>query len=1068
MTLFSLLMSLFVLSAPFDVEDVRTEEYGACAKTENGMWWCWGDRLMTRYSMILSPDYLTKQTKQYNFLQKSMPVKFSQLSGGAAVICGIAEDKTVWCWGDQNEWGGLGDGTVGFAPNPVPVFGMTNAKKLFSVPGEIFCAQKEDNSVWCWGWNLFGQLGLGVASSTELVPVEIFNSSAGVVSLGINFYSLCAVLDTGKLMCAGTSFGEGQRVLGPLDTTYTFVEMPGISNAVAITGGSTFGHFVLLENGDVVMFGTFVPCSNRQRINPDIISVFTGQNIENISASDYWYSLCFTKNDKSLWCAFERSSFGTEPYRSCDTTPWMIPGASNVQKFTAVSNGVFWLSNGGLYFAGTNNIGLNKKLSLSFNGTDRTPYLVATGVSDYVAISADGGSVDISGVCYIKAGDVYCIGYPADLFITEPVNTNLPTQMPKLYKNDKKVSVLEWQGLVIQDVNNVIRASPGFVWGGVFSSERPSLGTFEHFFSTGARSQWFDDGNLYETGSTGSFKTSTKKILKASTSSEDLPDGILGNGYISCFVYRDGTVWCWGDNAYKQLGDGTTTEREFPTQSQMTDATKVAVADRSVCALKSDKTVWCWGNDSAGQLGNGPTVSPNTHIPTQVKESADVFLTDVASVSASRYSHCAVKTNGSLWCWGGNGQGTLGLGDTANKPYATLVTVGGQTTNVEKSVLSGENHYIITKTKKLYSCGMGAYGDIGDGQRLRRTSPVLISFTAPNVTNVAIGTSHIHYLNSDGVVWGRGNNRNGVLGTGNSTDNGSVPVNPKLMWSNVRHIAAGNEITCGVLSDKSVVCMGDAQFGKLGNNFKDHNWPIRVQNMESGTSTVSAKTDHVCALKEDGSVWCWGRNKDGQLGVGDNTDKYKAMQTLLTGVYIDVSVGTDHSCAVKNDGTVWCFGSGTEGQLGNGKTIKRNKPTQVTGITGATRVVSGDKFSCALKSDNTVWCWGFGENGELGNGYFKSSKTPKQSAAFNVSYLAAGMDHVCVVKSDGSAHCWGKNEEGKLGVKSNLRKINTPMPVSSVTSGANSISLGSYMSCVTKTDGTMSCWGKTTGMTFWD
>jgi alpha-tubulin suppressor-like RCC1 family protein len=910
-------------------------------------------------------------------------------------------------------------------------------------------------------------MGLGSATGIESIPVEVFDSTAGVVDFTINYYTSCAVINTGKVFCAGTSYGELFPTLGPIgDTTYSFTEMPGLSGVSSISGSFLSSIVAVLSNGNVVSWGyTNNDCSRSVGLN--ILTMFSGGTA--VKAVAQFFASSFTKTDGSLWVLGERLNKNEPLTLQCSTEPVRANSAKNIQKFSALGYGFVWLSDGVLWFDGSSRFPFRQKNSESKSLLVERPDVVEVGVTDFfVGSTTEGYSNQIATICFLKDGDVFCLGNTLDFVPDLQTNTHIPRQLAKLYKNDRTVFLNEFMGIMAIDGSGVLRNIQLYGNSSLDSDERQNFGTFDAVYPSRARTQWIKNGNLYEAGYTETLWRLTGEIIKSGIGLGDLKTGVKNDYWVSCYVHRDGTVWCWGSNSYKQLGDGTTTERSYPTQSQMTNAIDVGTASDSVCALKEDKTVWCWGSDVYGQRGDGPTTSPNAHIPSQVKQDAGTFLTDVKEISAGHRSHCALKEDGSLWCWGRNHLGTLCVGDNSNRGYATLVTVGGSTTNVKKQILGGYNNYIITKTNKLYSCGDGVDGSIGDGFRTTRTSPVLVNFTTPNVSSIAIGSRTICYLDDQKVIWCVGNNRDGTLGTGEPSDNGSVPVNPKLMWSDMRQISAGESITCGVLWDKSLFCMGNHQFGKLGSGVVDPNWPVKVKNMEGETALVSTKTDHVCALKENGSVYCWGKGRDGQLGNGSHQNQSQAVQIDSSSVFIDVSVGTNHSCAVKNDGTVWCWGGNSDGQLGDGKTVNRNRPVQVTGISSVARVSLGDRFSCALKNDNTVYCWGLGTLGTLGNDKYHSSKVPLKSSITGVAYLSAGIDHVCAVKSNGSAWCWGNNANGKIGLPSSKKRTASPVAVSTVTSLANSISSGQDMSCVTKTDGTMTCWGKTAGMTFWD
>jgi alpha-tubulin suppressor-like RCC1 family protein len=139
----------------------------------------------------------------------------------------------------------------------------------------------------------------------------------------------------------------------------------------------------------------------------------------------------------------------------------------------------------------------------------------------------------------------------------------------------------------------------------------------------------------------------------------------------TCAFTTDGAVWCWGDNRFGQLGTGDTVEHDAPVAVDPTDlpgVTEVFPGGEHTCALRTDNSLWCWGNNRFGQLGLGDTNVRLT--PTRV----DALGTDVAAAYAGGAHTCAVKTDGSVWCWGNNQYGQIGadVGSLAIAPTQVI------------------------------------------------------------------------------------------------------------------------------------------------------------------------------------------------------------------------------------------------------------------------------------------------------------------------------------------------------------------------------------------------------------
>jgi alpha-tubulin suppressor-like RCC1 family protein len=129
----------------------------------------------------------------------------------------------------------------------------------------------------------------------------------------------------------------------------------------------------------------------------------------------------------------------------------------------------------------------------------------------------------------------------------------------------------------------------------------------------------------------------------------------LGNAH-TCAVRGDGSVYCWGYNGYGQLGTGNTTNSLTPVKVPISGVAQIAAGFYGNCARKGDGTVWCWGGDGNGQVGDG-TQSTVILSPTQVPG-----LPPSAAIFGGAYDFCSLGTDSSLWCWGDNGAGQLGNG----------------------------------------------------------------------------------------------------------------------------------------------------------------------------------------------------------------------------------------------------------------------------------------------------------------------------------------------------------------------------------------------------------------------
>jgi len=241
-----------------------------------------------------------------------------------------------------------------------------------------------------------------------------------------------------------------------------------------------------------------------------------------------------------------------------------------------------------------------------------------------------------------------------------------------------------------------------------------------------------------------------------------------------------GGVKCWGDNAYGQLGDGTTTDSLTPVDviGLASDVAAVDAGFSHTCARTTAGGVKCWGDNFSGQLGDGTTTDQAA--PVDVSG----LTSGVAAIAAGGAHTCALTTEGGLKCWGHNFYGQVGDGSTtASRP--TPVDVSGLTSGVA-AVVAGDSHTCALTTAGGVKCwGQNYYGELGDGTTCcgdpsHRATPANVSGLTSGVATIAAGTHHTCALTSAGGAKCWGNNQYGQLGDGTTccseTQSRIVPV----------------------------------------------------------------------------------------------------------------------------------------------------------------------------------------------------------------------------------------------------------------------------------------------------
>jgi alpha-tubulin suppressor-like RCC1 family protein len=145
--------------------------------------------------------------------------------------------------------------------------------------------------------------------------------------------------------------------------------------------------------------------------------------------------------------------------------------------------------------------------------------------------------------------------------------------------------------------------------------------------------------------------------------------GIVASLNHTCALTVDKKLWCWGRNHKGQLGQGSTSALQ-PSPMEVTalgaTVTDVSISLAHTCALKDDGTVWCWGENLYAQIGDGTAIDKSLPAKTNIPQD-----TKIIDVSAGRYHTCARGADGSLWCWGWNSSGQIGDGTNAGAGCGT-------------------------------------------------------------------------------------------------------------------------------------------------------------------------------------------------------------------------------------------------------------------------------------------------------------------------------------------------------------------------------------------------------------
>jgi len=352
------------------------------------------------------------------------------------------------------------------------------------------------------------------------------------------------------------------------------------------------------------------------------------------------------------------------------------------------------------------------------------------------------------------------------------------------------------------------------------------------------------------------------------------------------------------------------------------------------CGILENGSAMCWGRDTFGQLGDGGEAATNIRPSTYIDAPDDVTI---SQIFAGPFRTCAIFSNDVTNCWGFNENGQSG--DESTNTYKSPTNeVNFPDGRVAKSIGMGHKHTCAILDNEQLACwGADLHGALGNGESNSEDeySPVLISTPVDRIpVKVEAGVSHTCILMDDGGImcWGRDNA--GQLGNGDSNPTTYSPTSDVMLPEGRAAIdlSVGNEHSCAILDNKSVVCWGMNNYGQLGDNSSTNAKIPTFPHLPNGSTAtkISSGSQHTCATIENGSLYCWGHNKNSRLGLGTSGGVHKIPMFVTTDQSIaEISASSEHTCVLSENGSISCWGRNNYGQLGLGHTSERNTPNQL-------------------------------------------------------------------------------------------------------------------------------------------
>ncbi len=343
----------------------------------------------------------------------------------------------------------------------------------------------------------------------------------------------------------------------------------------------------------------------------------------------------------------------------------------------------------------------------------------------------------------------------------------------------------------------------------------------------------------------------------------------------------------------------------------------VESGDGHTCAV-FDGTLYCWGENQDGQLGLGDFEARSS--PTQIGTDEDWV-----TVGAGGEFSCALR-QGRVWCWGEGSSGQLGVGKFSASPSPVEVTLAGDAAKLSV----GDNHAcVILVDGRLYCWGLNAEGQLAQndpwpGPGANSALPLEVD-AGQTYDSVAAGQGHTCGIRTDGSLWCWGRNARGELGLGPSAAGQLRSPMQVGVEEDFSIVSAGQNHTCAIRGGE-LYCWGENTSSQLGVPIGEFTSEPTLISDVVDPGFVSVDTFHTCAIDQGGDLFCWGRNIEGQLGDGTITARDVPTKALPEGQWEEVSAGRFHTCGVRA-GAVLCSGENSTGRLGTGDSERRREFT---------------------------------------------------------------------------------------------------------------------------------------------
>lgn len=643
---------------------------------------------------------------------RTKPVKITSLSGVISIAAGqyhslaAKSDGTVWAWG-RNTQGQLGDNSVTQRNSPVQVSSLSGVVSVVAGNGHS-AALKANGTVSAWGKNVDGQVGDGSAPTQRNTPASV-SGLTGITAISAGSNHTSALKSDGTVWSWGFN-DSGRLGDGTTGSRSAPVQVTGLTGVMSIAGGGNHG-VALKSDGTVWSWGANVygqlgvgTTGTNATVSPVQASGLTG--VSKIAGAGS--RTLAIKSDGTLWVwgdntngavgdGYDEDPIST-PKQINDWTDVIAIGGNHLHSLAIRKDGSIWTWGR----TSVRNLGDGSRVWRNSPAEIYTPADTAGVALRYT-----------HGLLLTDSGTVWTWGSNEDGRLGDGTFAQSP----------------------------ILKIVEGF--GGVIGV---SAGIFHNLALKSDGTVWsWGDNTIGQLGD----GTTIKRNTPVQTSGLTAAVAVSAGRTHSLALRNTGTAYAWGRNDHGQLGDGTTTPRSTPVvvSGLGGSVAKLAAGEQFNLALKSNGSVWAWGRNNLRQLGDGTTVNKTT--PFQVSG-----LSNIAAIAAGAEHSMVIKSDGTVWTWGGNTNGQLGNNSTTS--VGSPVQASGLTSIV--AIAGGSTHSLAVKADgTVWAWGDNTYGQLGDGTTTQRNTPVQVTGLS-GVVAVYAGQYCSLAKKADGTLcaWGAG------------------------------------------------------------------------------------------------------------------------------------------------------------------------------------------------------------------------------------------------------------------------------------------------------------------------